>query len=122
MILVPSKMGYSQNLNELRNIGKKGFERDSLGKKTYTADLSTQAERDRQQRYHDTSDVTENEKIHAYNAEMKRRREHPLAPVVDGLVKMGDAVMNSGAIPDVLKKAYKTFAPVGSQYRGGGEE
>lgn len=68
--------------------------------------------------------VERNQRVAAYNAEMKRRRESGFAPIVDGLTKVADFAVKNIAekvgVPKVVTEAYKAFAPPGSEFYGRG--
>ncbi len=70
--------------------------------------------------------VERNQRVAEYNAEMKRRRESPFAPIVDGLVKAGDFLVENVAekvgVPKVVTEAYKAFAPPTSKFAGSGTD
>lgn len=54
-----------------------------------------------------------------WNDEMRRRRDHPLAKVVDGLTKIGDFVVKTPLVNGLVGGMYKQFAPPGSEYYKG---
>jgi hypothetical protein len=61
-------------------------------------------------------------KVDEWNAEMKRRRDSPFAPIVSGLTKLGDVAAEFGSavgMPSIVSDVYKTFAPPGSKFYDG---
>ena len=61
-------------------------------------------------------------KVDEWNAEMRRRRDSPFAPIVSGLTKLGDIAADMGSavgMPSIVSDVYKTFAPPGSKYYDG---
>lgn len=61
-------------------------------------------------------------KVEEYNAEMKRRKNSPFAPVMEGLTKLGDIAADMGSavgMPSIVSDVYKKFAPPGSKYHSG---
>jgi len=61
-----------------------------------------------------------NRKVAEWNAEMRRRKDSPFTPIVEGLTKAGDFLVGKVApligVPSIVTNAYKNFAPPGSEY------